>query len=202
MKARLALTGLILLSACGLLAACSKTQSAQVSMMEKVKIVKIPSSKMIVSPDFKFGDVTVGDEMGNEFFTVMGKFWQNVVDRHEDIFQRVFFVVNNQTGKASWYFSAMNIDIGKFDTSDCKIIDFEGGYYAVATAKDPEDDNLESFEQTFEEIKNWVQQSKSFELDLGNRPDMSQMPIADDDEFTKAMGYNQNEIFVPIRIKK
>jgi len=183
----------ILLLACCFLAACnSKQQRTQENKMEKVKIVKIPASKMIVSPEFEME--------GEKFFQVMQGFWRNVVDRHKDIFPRDFLLIDPKTGKANWYFSAMNIDTGKFDTTGYEIIDFEGGYYATATAID---ENMDSFDQTFNEIRNWVQQSKSFEIDLRkNRLYMTQMPVPDDDELKTAMGYEQLEIFVPIKIRK
>jgi predicted transcriptional regulator YdeE len=109
---------------------------------------------------------------------------------------------NDDTGKNYWAYLILGIDTGKFDTTGFDIIDFEGGYYATATAIDP-DDSDESLQQTIQEVKDWVNQSKFFELDFvmsKNRCFMSNMPLGD--HAKEAMDYAQLEIFIPIKRKK
>jgi hypothetical protein len=164
--------------------------------MEKVKIIRIPAGKMIKTPEFEIPE--------DEFFRIMKQLWVNVVDRHTDVFPRDFMPFNDDTGKNYWLYSILGIDVGKFDISGFEIIDFEGGYYATAIAIDP-DNNEESLPNTIQEVKDWVNQSKCFELDFDMkriRCFMSQMVVADDDELKNAMGYAQMEIFIPIKIKK
>jgi predicted transcriptional regulator YdeE len=164
--------------------------------MEKVKIIKIPAGKMIKTPDFDPGSA--------DFVSIMNQLFTNVVGRHEDIFQRVFMLWNDDPVKGFWLYSVMGIDIEKFDTSGFEVIDFEGGYYATATAIDPDDrKNDESIVETYQEIIDWVNQSKFFELDFDmkrNRCFMSQMPLGD--KAKGAMDYAQLEIFIPIKSKK
>ena len=163
--------------------------------MEKVKIIEIPAGRMIKTPEFVPGS--------EDFFRIMKQLWTNVVDRHKDIFHRDFMPWNDDTGKGFWLYSTMGIDIEKFDTSGFEIIDFEGGYYATATAIDPDDGNTESMDKTNQEIKDWVNQSKFFELDFDmrrNRCFMTQMPLGD--KAKDVMDYAQLEIFIPIKPKK
>jgi hypothetical protein len=133
----------------------------------------------------------------------MKQLWVNVVDRHTDLFLRDFMPFNDDTGKNYWLYSILGIDdIGKFDTSGFEIIDFEGGYYATATAIDP-DNSKDSLPQTIQEVKDWVNQSKFFELDFDmkrTRCFMSQMPLGDNER--GVMDYAQLEIFIPIKPKK
>ena len=162
--------------------------------MEKVKIIHFPAGKMIKTPEF--------DIPSDEFFRIMKQLWVNVVDRHTDIFPRDFMPFNDDTGKNYWLYSISGIDIGKFDTSGFEIIDFEGGYYATATAIDP-DNSKDSLPQTIQEVKDWVNQSKFFELDFDmkrTRCFMSQMPLGDNER--DVMDYAQLEIFIPIKPKK
>jgi hypothetical protein len=192
--------GFILLSACCLLTACNSTQQIREiivekeSKMEKVKVIEIPAGKMIKTPEYVPGSA--------DFFRIMKQLWVNVVDRHTDIFPRDFEQWNDDTGKGFWLYSIMSIDISKFDTSGFEIIDFEGGYYATATAIDPDNDN-ESMQNTIQEVKDWVNQSKFFELDFDmkrNRCFMSNRPLGDKAE--DVMDYVQVEIFIPIKPKK
>ncbi len=163
--------------------------------MEKIKIIKIPASKMIKTPEF--------DPGSESFFQIMQKLWITVVDKHKDIFPRDFMPFNDDTGKNFWLYSVMGVDMKKFNTDGFEIIDFEGGYYATATAIDP-DDNSENLDKTIQEVKDWVIQSDGFELDFTkNRLFMSRRPLGDgdDEEVKKALGYIQLEIFIPIKIK-
>jgi len=186
--------GFILLSACCFFAACSTTQQQiKESKMEKVKIIEIPAGKIIKTSEYAAGSP--------DFFRIMKQLWVNVVDRHTDIFPRDFEMWNDDTNKGFLVYSILGIDTSKFDTKGFDIIDFEGGLYATATAIDPDNDS-ESMQKTIQEVKDWVNQSKFFELDFDmkrNRCFMSQRPLGDKAEST--MNYVQVEIFIPIKKK-
>ena len=49
--------------------------------MEKIKIIKIPASKMIKTPEF--------DPGSESFFQIMQKLWITVVDKHKTYFQGI-----------------------------------------------------------------------------------------------------------------
>jgi len=93
--------------------------------------------------------------------------------------------------------SVMNSDMKNIDANGFEIIDFNGGFYAVATAVDTGDDPA-SLDQTQHEIEEWVRQSNYYELDLGNRMRMTQMPAP---QTKQIMGYAQLDVFVPIKVK-
>jgi hypothetical protein len=164
------------------------------SNLQTVKIIRIPSGKIIKTSEFKIP--------GDDFFTIMKKLWTQVVDRHTDIFPRDFMPFNDDTGKNFWVYSILGIDISKFDTEGFEIIDWEGGLYATATTFDP-DDKHPDLGKAIQELKDWVNQSNGFELDFRKgRNFMTQMPAADDEEVKNAMGYAHLDIFVPIKIKR
>jgi hypothetical protein len=156
--------------------------------MEKITIVEIPSGKMISSGECNIGDKT---------FT---RFYENVIAKNTDILPRDFLHHNHETGKSIWYYSVLNLDVGKIDTTGFEIIDFEGGFYAKATAIDPPDDNSASLKQTYQEIIDWVNGSKYFEIDCREeRLSMQQMPAQRAKEI---MGNAQTEVLIPIRPRK
>ena len=151
--------------------------------MEKIKIVEIPASKMVSSGGFNFGD------------EAMERFVRDILTRHKDIFPRDFMWHKPSTGKIYWYVSIMNLDI---DTKDFEIVDFEGGFYAVATAIDP-DDGSPDMGQTIQEVEEWVRKSDFFELDYRDDHQMlTHMPAP---QTKSIMGYAQLEIFIPIKTK-
>jgi len=189
MKKHLVITGFILLAVCHLPAACSSTQQLKKeSKMEKIKIVEIPASKMISSGSFN---------MMNDG-AIITRFSKVLEKYSKDIFPRDFLSYNPQTDKMIWYVSVNNLDIKTIDANGFEIIDFEGGFYAVAAAIDTSDNPI-SLGQTQREIEEWVRQSDYYELDLENRLRMTQMPAP---QTKQIMGYAQLEVFVPIRVKK
>jgi hypothetical protein len=184
--------GFIQLLACCLIIACNSANAsgAQDSRKnENVRIVKIPSGKMISSGEFGWGNHDV-------FYRLMDEI--KILD---DIFPRVFLFHIQKTNKFIYCYSVMNFDIGIIDSKGLEIIDFEGGFYATAVAIDIFD-NPASLSQVQGDIEKWVWQSNGFELDYKNRDLLTQMPYADDDEFKKALGHYQLDVFVPIKIKR
>ena len=154
--------------------------------MEKIRIVEIPAGKVISS-----GSINMGDKTMVQFIKIVeGK-------HNKDIFPRDFLSFNPQTKKFIWYVSVMNLDVNDIDTGGFEIIDFEGGFYAMAAAIDTGDDPG-SLDKTQQEIEEWVRQSNHFELDLENRQRMTQMPAP---QTKKIMGYAQLDVFVPIKVK-
>jgi len=184
--------GFILLLACYFLIACNSTKTPQVgvqeSKMEKIKIIEIPTGKMISSGSF---NIMSDGAIMTRFSKVLEKY-------NKDIFPRDFLSYNPQTDKMIWYVSVNNLDAKTIDTNGFEIVDFKSGFYAVATAVDT-DDNPASLGQTQQEIEEWVRQSSYFELDLVNRQRLTSMPAP---QTKQIMGYAQLEVFVPIKVKE
>jgi len=145
--------------------------------MENVRIYEIPQCKMVSSQCGMFGDGKL--EQFNEWFSSFPR----------TIFPNDFLWFDNNQGGFIWYYiysDNMNIP------DEFKIIDFPGGLYAVASEIDDQDSS-----EVISVIKNFIKEKDCFEEDtsreyLGNIPTP---PSA-----YKAMGYNQMDYYVPIKI--
>lgn len=150
--------------------------------MEKIKIVDIPACKVVSS-----GRFTIGDEVFN-------KFSESILKKQCDLFPHDFMWFESKSGKMVWYYVLMNKSI---DANDFETIEFAGGLYASAVAKDGDDVD---WELVYNTIKEWIEQSGCFELDESEEHQtMFNMPLPRTKEI---MGYAQLEIFVPIKVKK
>ena len=156
--------------------------------MEGIRIIEIPKCKMVSS-----GEVPE-DEAGEDFFD--GKFTKWFGNLTIDIFPRDFLLRNPQNKKLVWYYALPeNCNI---DTMDFEIINFWGGLYATAVSIDGND---EDGIKVFNGIKEWVEKSGCFELDERENHD-HMFNIITSPKAKQAMGYEQLEIYVPIKIKK
>lgn len=145
--------------------------------MENVRIYEIPTCKMVSSQCGMFGDGKL--EKFDEWFSSLPR----------TMFPRDFLWYDSKQGGFIWYYmysDGMNIP------DDFSIIDFQGGLYAVASDIDGQDSS-----EVINIIKNFIKEKGCFEEDtsrtyLGNIPTP---PSA-----FKAMGYNQMDYYVPIKI--
>lgn len=146
--------------------------------MENVRIYEISACKMVSSQCGIFGDGKL--ERFNEWFSSLPR----------SIFPKDFMLYDNEREGFIWYYiynDGMNIP------DDFSTIDFPGGLYAVATDIDGQDNS-----EAISTIKNFIREKGCFEEDtsrayLGNIPTP---PSA-----RKAMGYEQMDYYVPIKIK-
>lgn len=147
--------------------------------MELVRVYEIPKCKMVVSQCGMFGDGKL--EKFDEWFSSLPR----------SIFPRDFLGYDSEQGGFIWYYmysEEMNVP------DDFDVIEFTGGLYAVATDID-EQDNAEAISM----IKDFIKEKGCFEEDnsrgyLGN--------IITPPSVSKAMGYNQMDYYIPIRIKQ
>lgn len=102
-----------------------------------------------------------------------------------------------EDGKAEWLW-AVKDGVTETDVQPYRLTDFEGGLYACATTVDGDDDLTGRIHAG---ILKWIDNS-GFELD--ERPGHRTMyhMLNPDEELRAALGYDQTEIFVPIRLKK
>jgi hypothetical protein len=146
--------------------------------MENVRIYEIPACKMVSSQCGMFGDGKL--ERFNEWFSSLPR----------TMFPKDFMFHDNERGGFIWYYmynDGMNVP------DDFNIIDFPGGLYAVASEIDGQDCS-----EVIGVIKKFIKEKGCFEEDaartyLGNIPTP---PSA-----RKAMGYEQMDYYVPIKIK-
>jgi Bacterial transcription activator, effector binding domain. len=145
--------------------------------MENIRVYEIPACKMVSSQCGMFGDGNL--ERFAEWFTSLPR----------TMFPKDFLWYDNERKGFTWYYmynDGMNMP------EDCCIIDFPGGLYAVASDIDGQDNT-----EAINAIKNFIKEKGCFEEDtsrayLGNIPTP---PAA-----FKAMGYNQMDYYVPIKV--
>lgn len=146
--------------------------------MENIRIYEIPACKMVSSECGMFGDGKL--EKFNDWFSSLPR----------PLFPRDFMFYDNEGEGFVWYYI---YDQGMDVPEDFSIIDFPGGLYAVATDIDGQDNS-----EAISAIKAFIKEKDCFEEDasrnyLGNIPTP---PAA-----CKAMGYEQMDYYVPIRVK-
>jgi len=146
--------------------------------MENVRIYEIPKCKMVSSLCGMFGEGKL--EKFDEWFSSLPR----------TMFPKDFLFFDEEKGGLVWYYM---YDEFLQIPEEFEIIDFPGGLYAVATEIDGKDSA-----GVIDEIKNFIKNSNCFTEDksryyLGNIPTP---PAAE-----KALGYNQMDYYVPIKIK-
>ena len=131
---------------------------------------------------------------------VMGTFqqWQ---EEHNHFVKKMMygapdFLWFEEDMKATWIW-AVEEWVTKEDTAPYEIIEFEGGLYAAAMAIDGDDDISG---RIYSGILKWIEDS-DFELD--ERPGHRSMchMLNPTDEIRNALGYDQLDIYVPIKIR-
>ncbi|SDY92616.1 AraC family transcriptional regulator [Evansella caseinilytica] len=145
--------------------------------MECVRIYEIPACKMVSSQCGMFGDGKL--ERFDEWFSAFPK----------TISPRDFLWYDSERGGFVWYY--MYSEDMKVP-EDFDIIDFLGGLYAVATDIDGQDNK-----DAINNIKEFIKEKGCFEEDT-SRAQLGNIPTPP--SVGKAMGYNQMDYYVPIRI--
>lgn len=147
--------------------------------MENVRVYEIPACKMVSSQCGMFGDGKL--EQFDQWFSSLPK----------TMFPQDFLWYDNKRRGFVWYYMYSE---GMAVPDEFSIIDFPGGLYAVASDVDGRDNS-----GVISVIKSFIKEKECFEEDtsreyLGNIPTP---PSA-----SKAMGYNQMDYYVPIKIVK
>lgn len=165
-----------------------------VEVTEKLK--KAPEVRVVQIQPFRA--VTSG---ADSFDRVMGEFnqWQ---EAHNHLIRRMIygspdFLWGEADGRAVWIW-AVEDWVEPADTSPYQIITFEGGLYAAAMSIDGDS---ESYSGVYQRILKWLETS-GFALD--ERPGHRTMchMLNPSDEIRRALGYDQMDIYVPIRIRE
>ncbi len=137
----------------------------------------------------------------DSFDRLMGEFnaWQ---EAHNHLIRRMLygapdFLWGEADGRAVWIW-AVEDWVQPEDTAPYELITFEGGLYAAAMSIDGDG---ESYQSVYQSICHWVETS-GFALD--ERPGHCTMchMLNPSEELQQALGYDQMDIYVPIRIKK
>lgn len=151
-----------------------------------IMIVRIPPFRAVTS-----GLVTFEELFGGDFGP-----WQ---EAHNHLFKPVLFdapdFLCGRDGKAEWFW-AVRDDVTEADTAPWKIMECPGGLYAVAVSIDGDG---ESNEHVRRKTEKWLENT-NFVLDE-ERELMGHM-IYVDDEIKEGLGYDQMNLYAPVRLKK
>ena len=146
--------------------------------MQNVRIYEIPACKMVSSACGMFGEGKL--EAFNSWFSTLPR----------PLFPKDYLWFDARRGGFVWYYlHDDNLPV----PAEFEVVPFPGGLYAVATDVDGQDNA-----PALRAIEDFIAHSGCFEVDptrqyLGNIPTP---PAA-----AQAIGYNQMDYYVPIRIR-
>ena len=163
---------------------------------------KIPDIMVVRIPRFRA--VTVGEQSWEDMFKnggYMYQLWQHVHLYKNVIFDCFDFLLF-KNDKAEWI-CAVKDNVTDADVSPFKLIDFQGGLYAMAVSIDEDKDSLQKVE---DKVGRWIE-STNFEFDKG-RDVMFNMPYLYEEgkdtaymDIEKGLGYKQMQRYFPIKLK-
>jgi len=163
---------------------------------------KIPDIMVVRVPRFRA--VTVGEQSWEDMFKnggYMYQLWQHVHLYKNVIFDCFDFLLF-KNDKAEWI-CAVKDNVADADVSPFKLIDFQGGLYAMAVSIDEDKDSLQKVE---DKVGRWIE-STNFEFDKG-RDVMFNMPYLYEEgkdtaymDIEKGLGYKQMQRYFPIKLK-
>lgn len=145
--------------------------------MENIRVYEIPACKMVSSECGMFGEGKL--ERFSDWFSAQPR----------TMFPKDFLWMDREKGGFVWYYMHHE---GMEVPQEFEIVDFPGGLYAVASGIDGQDNT-----DIINAIKRFIAGKDCFQEDtareyLGNIPTP---PSA-----ARAMGYNQMDYYVPIKI--
>ncbi len=170
--------------------------SKLIDVTEKMK--RLPQVKIIqVSPfrAFSSGWDTVE--------TIFGPFWQ-WQKAHVDLIPDTMFGnphfmaikdIENET-YVLWFWGIKD-SVTAAETDPYELIDYPGGLYAVATSVDADD---EIMSRVYDGIHSWLETSAFVSDESDTRQTLYHM-VTPTEEIRGALGYDQLDIFVPIRVR-
>jgi len=153
---------------------------------------KVPDIMIVRIP--KFRAVTSGFAPWDEVFGAFAQ-W---METHKHFFKEVMFgcpdFLTGKDDKVEWFWGIKD-EITEVDVEPYKITEFQGGLYAVAVSVDGDG---ESHNKVRRKTEKWLE-STNFVIDP-DRLLMGHM-IYVDDEIKEGLGYNQMNLYAPIKLK-
>lgn len=160
------------------------------------KMKKVPEVRIVqINP---FRAITSGADTFENIMSVFQQ-WQ---EEHQYLIKKMeygapdfLWFEEDMSGEWIW---AVKDWVTEEDTAPYKIVEFEGGLYAAAMSVDGDDDIAG---RVMAGIHKWIEDS-NFELD--ERPGHRTMchMLNPTDEIREALGYDQLDIYVPIKVRK
>lgn len=153
---------------------------------------KVPDIMIVRIPTFRA--VTSGLAPWDEVFGAFHQ-WQ---ETHKHLFKEVIFdcpdFLTGKDDKVQWFWGIKD-EIADDDVKPYKIIEFQGGLYAVAVSVDGDG---ESHNRVRSKTEKWLE-STNFIID-SDRELMGHM-IYVDDEIKEGLGYYQMNLYAPIKLR-
>lgn len=158
---------------------------------------KIPDVMVVRIPDFRA--VSSGYLTWEELFDNDGfEKWRK---EHNHLLESIIFdcadFMWQRGGKPCWVWKIKD-GVTEADTAPYEIINFKSGLYAVSVCMDGDG---ESHGNVLKKIEDWVVNTENFEVDYPDRESMGHM-IYPHDDIKKGLGYNQMNLYVPIKLKE
>lgn len=144
-----------------------------------IRVIELPACKMSVASG---ADLPKFDS------------WWTTIDaqRIDRFYPRDFMYHDSTMNQLVWLYA---LPPDAMDTCPYPLVDFAGGLYAVAVARDQDDADGE---RVYRAIQEWVQETDSFALD--ERPERpSLFHVITPNAAYEKMRYRQLDIYVPIR---
>lgn len=159
--------------------------------MDGIRIIELPKCKAVTS-GYAFNEAPFSE--GGTIMRFM-EWWTDYDKKRTDRwFNRDFIMYGREEKAHIWYYA---IPDGTNVNCDYKTIDFEGGLYAVAVAIDS---NSDDEKRVYAGIREWINNNDAFDLD--ERPGHYDLcTIITPECVGKALGYEQLEIYVPIKLR-
>lgn len=161
------------------------------------KMKKAPEIRIIELPKCRMA--TSGYDSFDHSLMKFDQWWQNYDAKRKGVyFSPLDFLWFDQgnVNRGVWWM-AVEADATSEDCGGYEIIDFEGGLYASAMSVDGDD---EISGRIINGIMEWVKTS-GFEVDIRKNHEIMCHMVNPSAAIKKALGYDQLEIFVPIRIR-
>jgi DNA-binding transcriptional MerR regulator len=150
-----------------------------------VMIVRIPKFRAVTS-----GLITFDELFGGSFGP-----WQ---ERHNHFFKPIIFdcpdFLYGKGDKATWLW-AVKDEVTEADTSPYEIIEYPGGLYAIAVSVDGDG---QSHDKVRRKTEKWLE-STNFVIDNDREFGGNMMYV--DDEIKEGLGYNQMNLYLPIKLR-
>lgn len=162
------------------------------------KMSKTPKASVVRIPEFRA--VASGYQKMGKLFMDGGFFQQvkptklplkNIIYDGADFLLRIC-----DDEKFNWIWSIQD-EVNEKDVAPYTIMEFEGGLYAVAPSID---DDMESIDSVRTEIKLWIETSGFIVDESRGYQQMTQMTYCLD-EIKKGLGYEQLQVYIPIKLK-
>ncbi|MDR0300977.1 MAG: hypothetical protein LBI04_01535 [Treponema sp.] len=152
-----------------------------------LRIIEIPDFRAVSSGSQPF-DKLFADDGFDKWMTKNKHLWRDCFYADHD------FMWHEKEEEATWIW-AVKDNVTAAECTPYELIDFKGGMYAVATADENDNEDLNA---VVGDMQKWIADSSIFEMDVPPRYGMGHMVGVD---LTKALGWAQQEIFLPIKYK-